>query len=33
MREARDDIVFADFHADPDFVALTSLADVDLHSY
>ena len=33
MREARDDIVFADFHADPEFAALTSLADVDLHSY
>ena len=33
MREARDDIVFAQYHADPDFVALTALADVDAHSY
>ena len=33
MREARDDIVFARYHADAEFVKLTALADVDTHSY
>jgi hypothetical protein len=27
MQEARDDQMFASLHQDPDFIALTSLAD------
>lgn len=33
MQEARDDIAFARYHTDPDFVRLTALADDDASSY
>ena len=33
MQEARDDIAFAAYHRDPDFVALTQLATADPDSY
>lgn len=33
MQEARDDIAFARYHKDPDFIALTALADADASSY
>jgi hypothetical protein len=33
MQEARDDIAFARFHKDPDFVKLTELADLDDSTY
>lgn len=33
MQEARDDIAFASYHRDPDFVALTQLAAADPDSY
>jgi tetratricopeptide (TPR) repeat protein len=33
MQEARDDIAFARYHQDPDFVKLTALADADASSY
>ena len=33
MQEARDDIAFARYHQDPDFVKLTALADTDASSY
>ena len=33
MQEARDDIAFARYHRDPDFVALTQLASADADSY
>lgn len=33
MQEARDDIAFARYHRDPDFVALTALASSDPDSY
>lgn len=33
MKEARDDIVFVRYHQDPEFVALTSLADSPEHRY
>lgn len=33
MQEARDDIAFAAFHRDPDFIALTELATADPDSY
>lgn len=33
MQEARDDIAFARYHRDPDFVALTQLAAADPDSY
>ncbi len=33
MQEARDDIVFASYHQDPEFVALTGLATSDASSY
>ena len=33
MQEARDDIAFAAYHRDPDFVALTELASADPDSY
>jgi tetratricopeptide (TPR) repeat protein len=33
MQEARDDIAFARYHRDPDFVALTQLASADPDSY
>ncbi len=33
MQEARDDIVFASYHQDPEFVALTAMATSDASSY
>ena len=33
MQEARDDIAFARYHDDPEFVALTQLATADAESY
>jgi tetratricopeptide (TPR) repeat protein len=33
MQEARDDIVFARYHQDPEFVALTAMADSDPDSF
>lgn len=33
MQEARDDIAFASYHRDPDFIALTQLAAADPDSY
>ena len=33
MTEARDDVVFARYHQDPEFIALTSLADSDAASF
>jgi tetratricopeptide (TPR) repeat protein len=33
MTEARDDVVFARYHQDPEFVALTALADSDAASF
>jgi tetratricopeptide (TPR) repeat protein len=33
MTEARDDVVFARYHQDPEFIALTALADSDAASF
>ena len=33
MQEARDDIAFASYHRDADFIALTQLAAADPDSY
>ena len=33
MTEARDDVVFERYHQDPEFIALTSLADSDAASF